>query len=268
MTLQKLAIYYGFPSLVNDSRGDVEAAAKIFSQFSHVVLGANLQNDGHGAKPKHADHDNTRGIIQKASDSEFYGYINLGVLNTPEPHSLDEIKQGILNWKTMGVAGIFFDAAGFEYGVTRERQNESIRCAHEASLKAFVNSHQPEDTFGHQKVPLSSNGGGNVHGIKSAVGERDLYLFESFVISGGIYQDPAFTRDKLNKLNRFKEEFKIRTFGVASFDKIDEATEPHLKHLFYGAVLANMDGICLADPTYAATSNRLHLFTPSFHREV
>lgn len=268
MPLQKLAIYYGYPSLVNDSRGDPGKAAKIFSQFSHVILGGRLENEGEILQPKHPDHDPTKKIIQAAAGTEFFGYVNLGVTNTPEPCAIGEIGGRVRAWKEMGVAGIFLDAAGFEYGVTRERQNASVKMTHELSLKAFVNSHHPEDAFSDKRVPLNALGGGNLEGLKAAVEPGDLYLFESFVISGGLYQDPAFTREKLLTLFPFKRAFRLRTFGVATFNSIGQTTEDHFKHLFYCAILADFDGVCIADPAYAATTNRLHLFTPSLHREV
>ena len=264
MTLQKLAIYYGYPTLVNDARGEVGKGVKVFAQFSHVVLGGGLEKDGNRLRPKHPD----RKIIEQAPETEFFGYVNLGITNSPEPHSMDEIRERIAAWKEMGVAGIFFDAVGFEYGVTRERQNEAIRGVHELSLKAFVNCHRPDDVFGEKKIPLNSAGGGNVSGLKPEITGGDLYLFESFVIAAGLYQDPAFMREKLNALQEYKKSFRVNTFGVGTFEAISDATEPHLKHFFYCAVLAGFDGIGVADPVYAATSNRLYLYTPSYHREA
>ena len=39
----RLAIYYGYPSLVNEARGDVEKAASVFSAYDVVVLGDGLE---------------------------------------------------------------------------------------------------------------------------------------------------------------------------------------------------------------------------------
>src|SRR5438874_120140 len=39
----RLAIYYGYPSLVSAANGDVEKAAGVFSKYDVVVLGAGLE---------------------------------------------------------------------------------------------------------------------------------------------------------------------------------------------------------------------------------
>ena len=36
---QRLAIYYGYPSLVNEAAGDIEKAASAFGVFDVIVLG-------------------------------------------------------------------------------------------------------------------------------------------------------------------------------------------------------------------------------------
>ena len=42
-TLARLAIYYGYPSLVNGANGDLEKAARVFSAYDVVVLGDGLE---------------------------------------------------------------------------------------------------------------------------------------------------------------------------------------------------------------------------------
>ena len=37
MGLKKLAIYYGYPSLVNEAKGDIDKAAQALSEF-HIIL--------------------------------------------------------------------------------------------------------------------------------------------------------------------------------------------------------------------------------------
>ena len=46
--LGELLIYYGFPSLINGAGGVVATAAADFGQYDHVVLGAGLEDPGHG----------------------------------------------------------------------------------------------------------------------------------------------------------------------------------------------------------------------------
>lgn len=71
----KLAIYYGYPSLVNEAGGNLTTATAHFAAFDVVVLGDGLEH------PAHPDHANTVQIIADlvAGGTEVYGYIDMGV---------------------------------------------------------------------------------------------------------------------------------------------------------------------------------------------
>src|SRR5262245_56256050 len=71
----RLAIYYGYPSLVNGAGGNLNAATAHFSAFDIVVLGDGLEH------LVHPDHANTTQIIADltAGGTEVYGYIDMGV---------------------------------------------------------------------------------------------------------------------------------------------------------------------------------------------
>ena len=56
---RRLAIYYGWPSLVNESYGDPTRAAAVFASFDLVVFGDGLEH------PTHGDHDRHAAIIER-----------------------------------------------------------------------------------------------------------------------------------------------------------------------------------------------------------
>lgn len=108
---QRLAIYYGWPSVVNGAAGNVATASNTFAQFDIIV----------------------------------FGYVNLGC--TPNPDTT-AIKQKINKWSGMNVYGVFLDCAGFDYGVTRKIQNDVTDYAHGKGLKVFMNAWNPDDIGG------------------------------------------------------------------------------------------------------------------------
>ena len=118
---EKLAIYYGWPSLVNDADGDVNVAAADFANFDIVVLGDGLEH------PAHGDHDKTEQIISQlvVSGTEVYGYIDMGV--TTQNLSLATAQAYVDEWDAMGVTGIFWDDVGYDFGVDRARQVALMR---------------------------------------------------------------------------------------------------------------------------------------------
>ena len=67
----RLAIYYGYPSLVNGSNGSEEKAARVFSQYDAVVLGDGLEFPNRQLKPNPTgdpvEHSKTAKIIAATS---------------------------------------------------------------------------------------------------------------------------------------------------------------------------------------------------------
>ena len=95
-----LAIYYGYPSLVENSRYDLTKATNWFKQFDLIVLGDGLW------KPSHDDHLNTKTIIRNliAHKKKVFGYIALGVNGTESPTlSETQMRTAVDGWLAMGV---------------------------------------------------------------------------------------------------------------------------------------------------------------------
>jgi hypothetical protein len=47
----------------------------------------------------------------------------------------------------MRAGGVFFDEAGFDFGVSRTRQNAVVDAAHTAGRRVFMNAFNPDDVF-------------------------------------------------------------------------------------------------------------------------
>ena len=58
----------------------------------------------------------------------------------PDSGVIDAVRR----WKALGVHGIFFDEAGYDFGVTRQRPNEAIDGAH-PKPRVFLNAFDSDD---------------------------------------------------------------------------------------------------------------------------
>lgn len=91
-----LAIYYGWPSLVENSQGDLVKASNWFGQFDLIVFGDGIW------KPTHGDHLNTKTIVQNliGHNKKVFGYVDLGV----KTQNLNEtqMQEAVNGWLEMG----------------------------------------------------------------------------------------------------------------------------------------------------------------------
>ena len=183
---QRLAVYYGYPSLVNGSAGDIGKAAKVFSTYDLVVFGDGLEfgdvnpnRQPPGVGPD--EHRKVQELISLLSRSKpgtaVYGYITIG---NSQKLTLSEVERRATLWREMGARGIFLDEAGYDFGNTRSRQNAAIEVIHRLGLGAFMNAYRPEDLFSTERAALNAAGGGNPEGKTTLLGSKDVFLLESF----------------------------------------------------------------------------------------
>jgi hypothetical protein len=219
---KKLAIYYGWPSGVNGSAGNLDAAAAGFKNYDLVVLAFDLQDS------THPDHDKTAIIIDKlkAYSTAVYGYVYIGGerTNRPPALSISAIRGFIDAWATMGVAGIFLDEAGYDYDCDRQRQNDAVDHVHSKGLSAFINAWNPDEVFSPavvNKVAYYPDGtlssyDMNPQGLSAHLGPDDIYLHESFQVINNSYQDPAFWKERSDKALNYKNQFGTRMAAVTT----------------------------------------------------
>ena len=79
----------------------------------------------------------------------------------------------------MGVHGVFLDEAGYDFGVTRVRQNAIVDYIHGRGLQAFVNAYNPDDVFSGDPLVLP-NGGGNPGGESGRRPRRYVFCWNLF----------------------------------------------------------------------------------------
>jgi hypothetical protein len=136
------------------------------------------------------------------------------------------------------VDGIFLDEAGFDFGVTRERQRQAIAAVHRLGLRVFANAFRPAD--------LLSSGSGLRAG--------DLILLESFAVRKGEPESADLWFERASTAVRAREagiEVWTVTTPAGSFD-------PALCRLaWWSTVLWGFDGFGWGEPEYAAPASEL-----------
>lgn len=245
---QHLAIYYGYPSLVNGATTPAQAV-DIFRQFDIIVLGDSLW------VPTHPDKIKTTAIISSLKAAkpgiQIFGYIDLGVSGGAWIHNLNagQITQAADAWKAMGVTGLFADDFGSDFGVSRSRQNYFIDYAHGSGLNVFVNSWFVKDALGGTDCHLTGS---------------DYYLLESFLVSNNNYQSLQTFTSRGDSAKTYQQQGKIKvavvstvgagaaTATMGSSDKFTQA--------WFGTAMYNFDAFQFTDFWHSAADNKLFYY--------
>ena len=241
-----MSIYYGWPSLVNGAGGDVVAAADSFARFGIVVLGDGLQDPGHG------DHSNTALIIDDLvlRGVEVYGYIDMGV--STQNLSAATAKARVDAWNAMGVTGIFWDDAGYDYGVDRARQADLIGYTHSAGLVAFVNAWDPDDVLATDQ------------GSPTALSAGDLYLAESHPVASGTHVNLAAWWSKSVALDGYRSSIGIRVAAVSTGPQTSSgwANRSAYRQPLWAAILWGWDAFGYTNDQYSASGGEANAAVP------
>lgn len=269
-TPARLAIYYGYPSLVNGSNGDLEKAAKIFAGYDVVILGDGIEfPDRQSARYPVGDaeeHEKARKIIAAAQRrnprTRFFGYICLGeIISKAGETSLtpEQLEERARLWKQMGVAGIFLDEAGYDYAiVTRKRQNVAVRIIHELGLSAFMNAYFLDHLFSlEDNLPYARGMGKNPEHLHPLLDRRDLFLLESFQVHNGMYESLSAWRARLNQAREYRRRYGLRIFATTTTTEQEPLSTEKFTYAWWTAVLYGLDGFSWGEPNFAALSNAL-----------
>jgi hypothetical protein len=218
-TPRELLVYYGWPSHINGATGPSAAAAE-FGRYDYVVLGAGAEDPGY------PDHANTAAMLaDPAVQGTFvFGYVNLGVTNGSL--SLDEVRARISGWQAIGADAVLLDAFGYDFGVTRERQNAAVEYAHSLGMPVLANAWFPADVFGSAADP-----GHNPQGLPGLLGAGDYYLSESYRILDGQYAPEGPWRAKAAELAAYQARLGFSILSVTTNTPADLYSE----ELFFAA---------------------------------
>jgi len=264
----KLAIYDGLPSNVNElekpsGTTSVDWATDVFDDYDIVVFGGGMQNPlplPQGSL--HPEYSITMAIITnlRTLGTEVYGYVSMSDLlpQGPLPQGLlpQEIMDRITAWYNMGVAGIFFDEAGSEYGVPRSQLFQAALFARgfqnpylefDNGLNLFFNASNPDDIF-----DMKPNG----EFMPLPLAPSDIYLLEGFQIADGSYQPSADWKSKSDKVFEDNPGMRIATVTTVSeenslfdYDKFDYA--------WWSTLLYGFDFMGWGEPGFSELNDNL-----------
>ncbi|CAF3800276.1 unnamed protein product [Rotaria sp. Silwood1] len=239
---KRLGIYYAWPSVVHGANGNLTAAIITFSQFDLVVFGDGLSASSHD------DHVNTQTIIQSLNNigKLTFGYIDLGVTTQNLP--ISQMQTTVDDWAAMGIQWIFWDDAGYDFNVTRARQNTMISYCHALNLRVMMNAWDPDDVMSGSPMLLDS---------------RDIYLLESYLISNGTYQDLSAWKIKADKCLSYSNLYGISMATVSTSSTPISSSfgfTQQFSQAWFGTAIYNFHYFQVTDIEYSASDTMLYAF--------
>lgn len=230
---KKIKIYYAYPSALNypNNNYNLDLVANDFAQYDIIILGNNLDS------LSHPDRNNTINILNKSvlNNTEFCGYIRTG-----DGQSINENK--IDNWISMSnkITTIFCGEFGFDFGITRQQQNDLVDYIHSKGLKVMVNSWNPSDIFdGTPNHKLNNN---------------DWILLESYQIINDEYRSKENWRERANKVIIYKQTYNINVACITT-SLVDNYNQNKWNYAYYSAVIDGFDAIGYGEKFYSASNS-------------
>ena len=233
---KRLAIYYGYPSLVEGAAGDLLRAADTFARYDVIVFGDGLELGGASSDPGlRAEHQRLKRLVPllrvAPGAPRLYGYIDLG---RSQQLAEREIVRRIDAWHHLGIDGIFFDEAGNDFGVTAARRAAAVRAVHDGALSAFMNAFNPDDLF-----------------ESPGLGANDALLVESFAVREGVVQPRDAVVTRVAAAVKWRRQTGIKIYGVTTAARglFDRAAFDYARQL---AAESGLDGFGWGEPSYSA----------------
>lgn len=230
---KKLAVYYGYPSSVN-LHYTISGAVSVFSDYDLVVLGAGLED------PAHSDHQNTKDIINSAVTVDFFGYVDATLSNSA-------IEAAIDLWAVMGgsnhvCTGIFFDRFGFDFAITRSKQNAIVDYTHTAGMNVFVNAWFPEDVF--EQV------NGTNHHLSSGT---DWYLSQSHYVKNGNWQPRTEWESKSDSMSSYAVSSGVNMACLTTTTSTIGFNQTKWNNAYYACAVYGFHASGWGEPNFSAS---------------
>jgi hypothetical protein len=236
----ELLAFYGWPTYINGAAGNVAAAAAELGRYDVVLLGGTTKvRDPQTSQwvlvpgvedPSHPDHAGTVALLADPAmaGTLVFGYVNLGVTNGGL--TMTQVKARIDQWRAAGADGIHLDAFGYDWEVTRQRQNEAVAYVHSLDMPVLANSWFPADAFG--SIVDEDH---NPTGTPTLLGAGDYYMSESFRVRLGVLQDGEVWRAKADELAFYQAELGFGVMSVTTNNPSDVYSEQKFFAAWYAA---------------------------------
>lgn len=249
--MKRLLVYYGWVNSFNSgvNQWNNEKVAQDMARYGTIVLGNGVQESTHG------DYSNTSVIIPRIKeinpDCEIFGYVSLNQAQA-------SFKTKVNEWEELGVDGIFFDEAGYDYGSVatngREAFNQMVGYVHAKEMKCFINAWKIEHVLSNETSDDDvsyPNATYNPQNLASELYTDDIYMLESF----GIKSDKTY-ESKTSWLDRGTKarQFEIRLASLSCIDDADVDGNDKMKFVYVSAMMWELDMVGASDTNYGASS--------------
>lgn len=251
--MKNLLIYYGWLNSFNSaSNGWVnEKVAQELAKYDLLVFGQGLED------PSHGDYSNTQTILCRIKALNPHAMI-FGYVTANQTFANFKVKAG--RWDDLGVHGIFFDEAGYDYGTVatngRTAFNQKVDYVHslpDASF-CFINAWKSEHIVGSNGDASYPDSTWNPDGVKSNLLYDDWYLYESFAItSAEAYESASQWASRVTDIPLRKAACSViadgKTDGLARF-----------KFIWVSALMNNLEAVGSSDTNYGASSAKSQMW--------
>lgn len=260
--IRSLFIFYAPPNIVN-TKYDDDYAAGILSRYDDVVLGAGLEDPG---SPYYAS---TQSIIQKVAtlspDTVIWGYIDAGV--TTGNLSLAAIQTLVDQWLAIGAKGIFLDVFGYDYHVSRDRQNSILSYVHGKGYGSIMNVWNADDALS-SAVDATYNPAGTA----TVANSSDVLLLESWICNSDSYPSPYYAtisdvKTRGDKAVAYRSTLGIRIFAanIMLHTGTGESTVQGYRDISEGLARAwRLDGSGVGASNYSSSGPDIAVGAPRF----
>ncbi len=214
-------LFYGDPAKINNSATN-DDAVKIYYEYDIVVFNGNIE------EPTHSWHSNTAYICSKLKEInpsiKIFGYIHshdpsIADNGSSQPFlPIEVVNDKIQKWKNLvGATGIFLDAFGYDYSVSRARQRELVSAVKSHGMNVIVNSWMPDYVFSNKNFVLSGGFQANPELLPSLVDENDYYIFENHVYRSYRSGDSPDGTQEANDSERIYQSIYYRSVPQEEF---------------------------------------------------
>jgi hypothetical protein len=208
VTPRRLAIYYGYPSLVEGADGSVSHAVSIFGRYDVIVFGGHL-DVGSASRDQEIEAPLVAQIIVRLhlrpQQPAIYGSVDLG--RSP-PLTDADIEHRVDGWKRLGADGILLDEAARDSRVSRQRRAAAVRAVHERGLSALMNAFNPDDLFETRNPKPAGDPG--------ELGARDALLIESFAVDNSVVQPRDAAAKRAAAAIKWRQRTGIKVYAVTT----------------------------------------------------
>ena len=271
---KKMILYYGYPIAIN-GLWDINKAAAIYAMYDIVVFGDEYE------KATHEAHISTINIITRLkklkTDVEIFGYIPIGG-ELGANLDTDEILLRIDEWLASGATGIFLDEYGYDYLVSRERQNIAVNYAHSKGMNIIANSWNIDWVFNNDSGYLDwEEFYGNPNLVAPEINANDYYLFENLFYyyedssqkvsdQWRLYEVYRYYYDSTTSTwgKNYYDQFGTKTLGLDGIQSNNSNRDLYFINGYMGGRILNLDGYGASIELWGSSSTAYNHYNPSF----